>query len=227
MKKNSQTMNSLFTQLQRSAANPGYRAASHAPAMQGRNASRRNFLFTLAGTALLSGLPSLARSHGVVGQVRPPLVLPAVTVIRHDGVKVSLQSILAGKTTALQLMFTGCSQSCPLQGALFSAVQSRLPAQLRSDVQLVSLSINPLGDDAAALAAWLRQFGANQHWIAAVPGIKDLDRLRAAMQESKDGLDNHTGQIFFFNRKGLLVWRTENLPPVDVVVRQLEGISRA
>ncbi len=190
-----------------------------------QRASRRIFLRSLAGAALLSTLPRLSYAHAVVGPVRPPFSLPAVTVTRQDGVQVPLQSILAGKTTALQLMFTGCSQTCPLQGALFAAVQSKLPAQSRDSVQLVSLSIDPLGDDARALTTWLKQFNTGRNWIAAVPTVKDLDRLRAALQESKDGLDNHTGQVFLFNRQGMLVWRTEDLPPVDVVVRQLTRIA--
>lgn len=187
--------------------------------------SRRIFLRGLAGAALLTALPSVSYAHAVVGPVRPPFSLPAVTVTRQDGVQVPLQSILTGKTTALQLMFTGCSQTCPLQGALFAAVQGKLPAQSRDSVQLVSLSIDPLGDDARALATWLKQFNTGRNWIAAVPAVKDLDRLRAALQESKDGLDNHTGQVFLFNRQGMLVWRTEDLPPVDVVVRQLSRIA--
>lgn len=196
------------------------------PALHGR----RRFLQTAAGLALASAIPLVAHGHAVVGLVRPPLLLPAVRVTRHDGASTSLQSMLMGKTTALQLMFTGCSQTCPLQGALFASVQERLvqqPHNPLNPVQLISLSIDPLGDDARALSAWLKQFGAGRNWTAAVPAVKDLDALRKALQQSDDGRDNHTGQIFLFDKKGLLVWRTENLPPVDVVVRQLANIARA
>ncbi|RJG01071.1 SCO family protein [Noviherbaspirillum sedimenti] len=191
-----------------------------------RNRQRRGALLTLIGTALLGILPGRAWAHALVGAVRPPLPLPAIKVVRQDGASVALPTLLQGKATALQFMFTGCSQTCALQGALFAAVQQKLPADLRGRTQLLSLSIDSLGDDPRALASWLRQFGAGPDWIAAVPAAADLDRLRAALQQSKDGRDNHTSQVFLFNRDGLLVWATEDLPPVAVVLRQLVNIAR-
>jgi protein SCO1/2 len=188
--------------------------------------NRRTFLRAGLGAVLLGTVPQLIWAHAVVGQVQPPQSLPAINVTRHDGSSTTLQSLLLGKTTAVQLMFTGCSQSCPLQGALFAAVQERLPPQTHADVQLLSLSIDPLGDDAKALSTWLKQFGAGRSWSAAVPSVKDSERLRTALQQSTDSRDNHTGQVFLFNKKGLLVWRTENLPTIDMVVRQLVNISR-
>lgn len=191
------------------------------------SAARRRFLASAAGIALLGAMPLTASAHGEVGPVQPPQSMPAIKVLRHDGTSTTLQALLNGKTTALQLMFTGCSETCPLQGALFSAVQQRIPQAMRAQVQLLSLSIDPLGDDPRALAKWLHQFGAGQQWVAAVPVVKDLDRLRTALTESGKSRDDHTGQIYLFNQKGLLVWRTEDLPPTDVVVRQIEGIARS
>lgn len=191
------------------------------------NQQRRGVMRSLIGAALASVLPIRTWAHALVGAVRPPIAMPAINIVRHDGASVALPTLLHGKATALQFMFTGCSQTCPLQGALFAAVQQRLPPDLRGRVQLLSLSIDSLGDDPRALAAWLRQFGAGPDWIAAVPSAAGMDRMRAALQQSKDGRDNHTSQVFLLNREGLLVWATEDLPPVAVVLRQLVNIARA
>lgn len=188
---------------------------------------RRHFLGSLAAIALASILPRMAHAHALVGAIRPPLTLPDIKLVRHDGALTNLQAQLRGKTTALQFMFTGCSQTCPLQGALFAAVQQQLPANLKNDIQFLSVSIDPLGDDPRALTTWLRQFGAGPNWIAALPTARELDRLRAALQIRNEGPDSHTGQVFMIDRKGLLVWGTEDLPPAAVVLRQLVNIARA
>ncbi|WP_164931996.1 SCO family protein [Janthinobacterium sp. 17J80-10] len=174
-----------------------------------------------------STISRLAHSHALVGAIRPPLALPAIKLVRHDGAATDLHTQLRGKTTALQFMFTGCSQTCSLQGALFAAVQHQLPANVKNNVQFLSVSIDPLGDDARALSAWLRQFGAGPNWVAALPTVKELDQLRTALQIRNDGPDSHTGQVFLIDRQGLLVWGTEDLPPVEVVLRQLVNIARA
>lgn len=188
---------------------------------------RRHVLMGLASAAMTAILPSMAHSHALVGAIRPPLPLPAIKLVRHDGTTTDLHTLLRGKTTALQFMFTGCSQTCPLQGALFATVQQKLPGNVRNNVQFLSVSIDPLGDDPRRLSGWLRQFGAGPNWVAALPPAQELDRLRAALQIRNEGPDSHTGQVFMIDRQGMLVWGTEDLPPVDVVLRQLVNIARA
>ena len=105
---------------------------------------------------------------------------PDVTLTLHDGRRATLAALLSGKTTVLQLMFTGCSATCPIQGAVFVALQSRLAAA-PATVQLLSISIDALADDANALAGWRRRFGASPRWLAGVPRIagRAPARLRA------------------------------------------------
>lgn len=192
-----------------------------------RDLTRRKFMLSISSAALACSLPSLSFAHKVVGPVRPPIPMPPIHLIRHDGTKADLQSLLVGKTTALQLMFTGCSESCPLQGALFATVQQRLQKHQQSGVQLLSISIDPLGDDARAISKWLKRFNSGSNWTAAVPPPKELDKLRKALQEASGELESHTGQIFVIDKKGMLVWRTEDLPPADVLLKQLTAVARA
>jgi protein SCO1/2 len=188
---------------------------------------RRKFLHALTATALGAVLPLTARAHGQMGVVRPPLALPATgMVMRNDGTRLPLQSILQGKTTALQLMFTGCSETCSLQGAVFAGVQQQLPNLAARNLQLLSLSIDSLGDDAKTLSAWMRRFGAGKGWVAAVPTPKDMDALQSVLQGPNAPRNNHSSRVYFINAQGLLVWRSEELPPAEVVTRIFEKISK-
>lgn len=189
--------------------------------------SRRRFLRLAVAAALVGAMPSLVMAHGDIGAVRPPLPMPDLMLTRHDGKRVSLRSILNGKATAMQFMFTGCTQICPLQGALFSSVQTQLQQQSVDKAQLLSVSIDALGDDPRALRGWLKKFNAGPRWLAAVLTAKELDTLRVALDDSGDQLDQHTGRIYLFDKNGMLVWRTEDLPTATDIARQLRLIAAA
>ena len=186
--------------------------------------SRRNLL----GGALAlgsAGLGPAAWAHNSAGAVNPPRPAPRAAITLHDGRKADLAVLLRGRVTAMQLMFTGCSATCPIQGALFAAAEQQLargtpdPGAMR----LLSLSIDPLGDDAAALNAWRAKFGAGGLWSAAVPAMQDLDALLDFLQGRKAGADRHTAQVYFFNRRAELVLRTVDFPPSREVVRLLQA----
>jgi protein SCO1/2 len=191
------------------------------------NRARRTFLGA-AGAALCWPAPGL-RAHGLLGPVLPALALPAVEVTLHDGRRQPLAAVLRGRRTALQLMFTGCSAICPVQGAVFAELQ----AALRRDgagrgpaVQLLSISIDALGDDARALAAWRARFGAGPDWRAAVPDVAGVDRLLDTLRGRTAGADRHSTQVFLLDTAGRLVFRCAELASADAVAQALRQ-SRA
>lgn len=187
-------------------------------------APTRRRLVLGAAAAACTGLilPGEARGHNLAGRVSPPLPAPALPLHLHDGRRHTLPALLAGQATALQLMFTGCSATCPIQGALFSAVQPRL-AGLKG-VQLLSVSIDALGDTPAALARWMQNFGAGPRWRAAVPSPAGVDSLLDFLRGRQPGPDGHTAQVYYFNRLGELVLRSADFPPPEQVVSLLAAL---
>ena len=180
---------------------------------------RRRWLRAAAALAATAGMGTV-RAHG--GLVLPPVAPPPALRLRlQDGRTVSPAALLEGRVTALQLMFTGCSATCPLQGALFAEVERQLLARRAAppDVQLISASIDALGDDPAALSGWLARFGAGGLWRAATPAVADLDRWLDFLQGRRGGADRHTTQVFLFDRRGRLALRTVDLPPPAEVAR--------
>lgn len=187
--------------------------------------TRRHWLQVVTATAGTAALSAVA--HNSAGWVKPPLPVPDLRVTLPDGKPLALRDVLRGRVTALQLMYTGCTSTCPLQGALFAQVQARVDAvgAPLANTQLVSLSIDPLGDSLSAMAVWLRQFGANSRWRAAVPQVKDLDTLLNFVDGRSKGLDRHTAQVFMFNARAELVLRSADHPPAAEVVRWLSELS--
>ena len=177
---------------------------------------RRRFMLS-TGACLVLNFPHLVKAHGI-GIVNPPVSLPLETpVIRHDGVRMPLRSIVQDHRTLLQLMFTGCSEVCPLQGALFAEVQDRFGGSRRGKNRLLSLSIDPM-DDARSLSTWLSRFGAQQNWAAAVPASTCIDVIRAALQTGRESTRDHSSQAYFLDESGRLIWRSEDFPSSEVLV---------
>jgi protein SCO1/2 len=191
---------------------------------------RRRLLAAGVAACAAPWLATRAGAHNTAGRVEPPLPAPAIPLQLHNGQRSSLPLLLAGRATALQLMFTGCSATCPFQGALFGAAQAGLaPATAgasagTSGLQLLSVSIDALGDTPAALARWMQGFGAGPHWRAALPSVAGVDQLLDFLRGRQAGPDGHTAQVYYFNRSGQLVLRSADFPPPEQVVSLLKAL---
>lgn len=189
--------------------------------------SRREWLQMVAAS---SGMPAVnAMAHNTAGWVQPPKSVAGFQVSATDGRQTELRTLLRGKVTAMQLMFTGCSSTCPIQGALFSHIQAQMEAAGRAlaTAQLLSVSIDPLGDSVQAMAGWLKQFGANSRWRGAVPALKDMDALFDVLDGRSKGLDRHTAQVFMFNTRAELVLRSVDYPSPTEVLRWMTELAKA
>ncbi|HET9643434.1 MAG TPA: SCO family protein [Burkholderiaceae bacterium] len=159
-----------------------------------------------------------------MGPVDPPVPAPDLVLVNHSGQPLRLRTWLQGRVTLVQTIFTGCTSVCPIQGALFAEVQRHVAAQPRLHaVQLLSISIDALGDTPASLARWLEKMGARQPgWVAALPRPADVEplqsRLRGGVAIDK-GLDSHSESVYVFDEKALLRWRTFSLPTANEVMR--------
>ena len=187
---------------------------------------RRREALAWISTLCVSGAAAqpAAPAHDSFGPVRPPQSLPPLPLVGDDGRRTDLASHLRGRTTALQLMFTGCSATCPIQGALFGAVLPLISNQ--PETQLLSISIDPLADSPRALKTWLARFGATTHWRAATPRVDDVDRLLDLLRGRARGPDRHTAQVYLFDRQARLAYRTADMPPARFVADMLGQLSR-
>ena len=191
---------------------------------------RSAFAWLAALAATGSAVRARAAAHDSFGPVQPPLAAPVLPLLTHDGRRTRLDQELRGHVTAVQLMFTGCSAVCPLQGALFGTVAAKLaraPASTSPGPRLLSLSIDPRADDPRALSGWLSRHGATPAWRAAAPAMDDVDRLLDTLRARVDGADRHTGQVFVFDRRARLVYRTTDLPSSAHVLQVLQAATQA
>lgn len=189
----------------------------------------------LAAPAFAQGRPpkvdereAARSSHFPFGPVVPTRPVERWAVTTHRGAATDLQTLLRGRFTAVQLMFTTCSATCPIQGALFAEAQ-RLVGGAAFAPQFLSISIDALGDTPAKLAAWLQGFKAAPGWSAALPRVADVDaiveRLGSGGEKRPPGPDPHTGQVYLFDRKAELVLRTPSMPTPAQIADALRQVA--
>lgn len=82
----------------------------------------------------------------------------------------------------MNFVFTQCSSVCPVQTRSLVEMWEGLPAVLRSRLQLLSISLDPLGDTPATMLRYAQAMGADQpgwHWLTGSPA--DIGRLADAL----------------------------------------------
>src|SRR5690349_5956250 len=71
-----------------------------------------------------------------------------VTLLDQDGKVVSLEKdLVRNKIVVMGFIYTSCTTVCPVVSSIMGKVQKQLGARVGTEVQLVSISIDPQRDD--------------------------------------------------------------------------------
>ena len=110
------------------------------------------------------------------------LAIPDVEVVTHRGERVRFyRDLVAGKTVAMNFVFTTCTTICPPMGAIFGRLQDKLGDRLGVEVHLVSVSVDPATDTPERLAAWAANFDARDGWTLVTGETTAIERLLQAL----------------------------------------------
>lgn len=74
------------------------------------------------------------------------------------------RDIVGGRVVMANFVFTTCSSVCPVISAVFAQAQRQLPASLRADTRLLSLTVDPMGDTPERMAAMAARYGSEDIW---------------------------------------------------------------
>src|SRR5467141_2305802 len=91
---------------------------------------------------------------------------PNVPLTTQDGRVVHFyDDLLKGKAVAINLIYTRCSASCPLETAKLVQVQRLLGNRVGKDVFFYSISIDPKHDTPEVLKAYAERFHVGPGWL--------------------------------------------------------------
>ena len=86
--------------------------------------------------------------------------------------------LVKGKTVIINLMFTGCGETCPANTAELAKINDLLGQRMGRDIVMVSLSIDPVADTPARLKQYWESFGAKPGWLFLTGKPAEIERLR-------------------------------------------------
>jgi protein SCO1 len=177
----------------------------------------RNLLF-LAAVASLALQPPLRASVA-------DLAAQDVVLVNQDGQRVHFYAdLVKGKVVAINSIFTSCLTICNPMGANFAAVGKLLGSRAGKDVNLISISVDPLNDTPEQLKAWRAKFNAGPGWTLLTGAKRDVDHV---LQElgvfTPDKVEHSSVLLLGYERTG--TWtRLSALAAPAKIAAAIEGI---
>ena len=134
-----------------------------------------------------------------------PSTPPAFTLTDQHGRTVRLAA-LRGKVVLLTFLYTHCPDVCPLTAANLNTTLRRLGPQ-RSDVEVLAVSVDPVGDTPQAVRSFVRahRLLPQFHYLTGEP--RALERIWrdyniTAVRNGKDAEVDHTLYTLLVDRGG-------------------------
>ena len=158
---------------------------------------------------------------GVLGQVQD------FHLTNSDGVTVSLKD-LQGKVWVADFFFTTCGGICPMMSAHMGRIHNIFKS--RSDVKLVSFSVNPENDSPQALKAYAQKFHADtRQWIF-LTGSRD-EMTKVAVDSFKLGDIRepifHSSYFVLVDRQGKIrgYYDSSDVSNIDQMIKDLKRLT--
>lgn len=174
---------------------------------------RRALAVGLVGLILAAGplvlFHILARSPDGYASTLPKIgPAPDFTLTAQDGTAFSMAD-LRGKVVALNFVFTGCGDLCPLVTYKMLDIQEELSAQFGRDVFFVSITVDPEHDTPDVLAYYADALGCDTSGWAFLTGspaaTKDVARSYGVFYRQDSGEEiEHSLLTSLVDREGML-----------------------
>ncbi|MFJ3076483.1 SCO family protein [Pseudomonas sp. NPDC087029] len=116
---------------------------------------------------------------------------PNTPLVTQDGQQVRFyDDLIKDKVVAINFIFTGCADSCPVETARLRQVQKILGDRVGKDIFFYSISIDPYNDTPATLKRYAEKFAIGPGWTLLTGKPEDIEQLRRRLGLYIDGLEN-------------------------------------
>ncbi len=139
-----------------------------------------------------------------------------------------------GQVVALFFGFTHCPNICPLTLSYLEKARAELPADLRGDLRVVFVSLDPDRDTPGVIGTYLKFFGPDLVGLRLTePKLADVARsydvtYAKANAKGSDYFINHTTATYVIDREGRLrvAYDYTQMPEYRRVARDLERLMK-
>jgi protein SCO1/2 len=129
---------------------------------------------------------------------------PNVILTTQDGAKVHFyDDVLKGKSVVIDLIYTSCVDSCPLETARLAQVQKMLGDRVGKDIFFYSISIDPTHDTPKVLKAYAQKYHIGPGWTFLTGKKADIEliskKLGLYSEPDPNDRDGHTPSVLIGN----------------------------
>jgi protein SCO1/2 len=182
----------------------------------------------LTGGASKPALPGNAAA-GRTAQFAGPTLSPALpapplrTLRNYDGASFDLAAD-SGKAVFVTFLYTHCPDVCPLIASNLHNAYAAMPPAVRRNVAIVAVSVDPRGDTAGTVAAFVQQHqltGEASYLIGSATQLVPVWKawnVGSQRDVSHPGFVNHSGLIYGVSAGGKLTTiYAANFSPGEIV----------
>lgn len=163
---------------------------------------RKNLIRTSVPVLLAAALALLFLRPASAGRL-PADHFPNIELTTQNGAKVHFyDDLIKDKIVAINLIYTSCQYSCPLETARLAQVQKMLGGRVGKDIFFYSISIDPEHDTPKVLKAYADKFHAGPGWLFLTGKKEEIDFLSKKLGLYSDpaaSLDGHTPHLLLGN----------------------------
>jgi protein SCO1 len=129
---------------------------------------------------------------------------PNIELKAHDGSTVRFyDDVLKGKSVAVNVIYTSCTDECPLETARLVQLQRELGERVGKDIFFYSISIDPVHDTPALLKAYAEKFGVGPGWLFLTGKPEEIRivtrKLGLSRNSDSNNRDGHTASLMVGN----------------------------
>jgi cytochrome oxidase Cu insertion factor (SCO1/SenC/PrrC family) len=151
--------------------------------------------------------------------------IPDTPVIDQHGRPVRFYTdLVKGRVVAVNFIFTRCQTICPALGVNFGQLQSLLDDH---PVPLISISLDPVNDRPAQLAAWAERYGAGPNWTLVTGEKPEIDALLKVLGAYATDKSSHSPLILLGDDRSGTWRRLDGFTAPERVRREIRALARA
>jgi cytochrome oxidase Cu insertion factor (SCO1/SenC/PrrC family) len=156
---------------------------------------------------------------------QPAAAIPDIPVRDQNGKQLRFYSdLVRGRTVAIDFIYTSCTTICPMQTSNFRMVQEKLAARIGKDVELISISIDPVTDTSAKLKEFSALFDPGPGWTFVTGALPDIAKLLDKLGQPLGRPEEHAAVVLIHNDKAGGWTRVDGNDP-DIVSDALIGAA--
>lgn len=151
-----------------------------------------------------------------------------VSLLDQTGHSVNLKDdLVADKLVVMSFIYTSCTTVCPVVSGLMKQVHSQLGDRVGEEVQLVSISVDPLRDTPSRLLQYSQNFNAGTGWSWLTGTPRSVDQTLKGLGAWAADYEAHPPLIMVGDGRSDRWARFYGFTSPETLVAKVNELSRA